>query len=215
MKTRMKKIVLFPVLILTAAVLIYGCETSKITNVWRDSAYSNGPMKHVLVLCVWKSKVQRRLWEDAFVQALYDKGVDADPSYRTYPDAVPDEKEISGLFNNKYDGVLLLRKVSEKVNRFYMPGDYFPGWYGGPFYRRYSMAYSGLWAPGYIEDETLVQFETSVWEPGEDGNMIWGAVTETVNPTSFKELRQDIMKLIIPKLSKSGILPGMRKSRAV
>jgi hypothetical protein len=67
--------------------------------------------------------------------------------------------------------------------------------------------YGSMWDSGYIGHERTVEFETSVWEPSEDGNMIFSVVTETYNPTSFKDVRGDIVKLVMPKLAKNGIIP--------
>jgi hypothetical protein len=214
MKRILKNVVYYSLFILSATPLFNGCETSKITSLWRDPEFNPLPVKNVIVISPWKNKVQRRLWEDAFVEVLKEKGVNAAPSYRTSPNTVVGEDDIQKLLKDNYDGVILIRKVSEKTRQFYVPGDYF-GWYGGPFYWHRSMIYGGFWNPGYIEDDKYVQFETSVWEAGRDGNMVWAAVTETINPTSFKGLRHDIMELVIPGMVKSGVLPGGSKVRLI
>lgn len=209
MTNRNKFLLGIPLLVFVSMLFLSGCESSRITSVWNDPEYKAGPLKDVLVLSVLKNKTQRRLWEDAFVQALEQKGMKATPSYRLYPNEVPNEKDIPDLFKDTFDGIVLVQKVNEQNRKYFVPGYYGFGW---PFHRRYGWMYGSMWDYGYIENERVVQFETSVWEPKQDGNLIFSLVTETHNPTSFKELRKDIMKLVIPKLSGSGIIPGGKQT---
>jgi hypothetical protein len=209
MKIRKKILLVIPLFVFISALFFSGCESSRIASTWNDPQYKTGPMKDVLVLSVLKNKTQRRLWEDAFVQVLEKKGMKATPSYRLYPNDVPDEKDIPNLFKDDFDGVILVQKVNEQNRKYFVPGYYGFGW---PFHRRYGWMYGSMWDAGYIENERIVQFETSVWEPRQDGNMVFSVVTETRNPTSFRELRDDIMKLVIPKLSGGGIIPGGKQT---
>ena len=204
MKKRIKSLLLFPVLVIGAALLLNGCESSQITTEWHDPEYHAGPMKDVLVLSVWKNKTARRIWEDAFVSVLKSRGINAVPSYRYYPNQVPKEDDIPNMLKDKYDGLILVQKVNEQNRRYFVPGYYGYGW---PFYRRYGWMYGSMWDGGYIAHERTVEFETSVWEPSTDGNMIFSVVTETYNPTSYRNVRDDILKLVIPKLAKNGIIP--------
>jgi hypothetical protein len=208
MKKRIQILLGLPVFVFLSVLFLNGCESSRITSVWNDPEFKAGPMKDVLVLSVIKNKVQRRLWEDAFVQVLQSKGMKATASYRLYPNELPQEKDIPDLFKDNFDGIIMVQKVGDHNRKYFVP-DYGFGW---PFYRRYGWMYGSMWGGGYIENERYVQFETSVWEPKKDGNLILSIVTETQNPTSFKELRDDIMNLVIPKLGSGGIIPGSKQS---
>ena len=51
-------------------------------------------LKKMLVISAGKNPVKRRIWEDAFSVELAKHDVEATPSYRLFPDAVPDTDQV-------------------------------------------------------------------------------------------------------------------------
>lgn len=211
MRGQIKIFLLYSSIVLFSAVLFAGCTSSKLINVWKDQTYKRGSMKNVLVLAINNNKNKRRIWENSYVEALREKGIKATPSYRYYPNDVPEEKDIPDLFKENYDGIVLIQKVSEESKKYRIPGQlyYRPLYYGIGFRRWYGMGYRVIRTPGYIERETITQIETTLWEPSEDGKMIWSAITESVNPSSPKVFSKEVSDIVIPKMiSDRIILPG-------
>lgn len=179
-----------------------GCTSSKLIDVWKDQSYKPVRVKNVLVLAINNNKTKRRVWEKSFVDEMRERGIKAVPSYKFYPNEVPEEKDIPELFKDNYDGIVLIQKVNEENKKYRVPGQvyYQPLWYGGRFRRWYGAGYRVITTPGYVEKETITQIETTYWEPNEDGKMIWSAITESRNPGSPEKFSADVSSLVIPKM---------------
>src|SRR5258708_5676063 len=82
-----------------------GCGSAgTLSNMWRDPSFESAPMKKVFIIAVRKDPVRRRLWEDGFVTELGKHGVTATPSYKLFPDALPDTAQsIEAIRTNGFD----------------------------------------------------------------------------------------------------------------
>ncbi len=65
---------------------------TKFTSIWKDETYQMRPEK-VLVINAFKIPANRTLFEDDFVKALKDRGIDAVASYTVMPGPVVTDKE--------------------------------------------------------------------------------------------------------------------------
>jgi hypothetical protein len=216
MNGKIKIFLLYSTIVLFSAVLFAGCSSSKLIDSWKDQSYRRGKMKNVLVLAINNNKIKRRIWEDSYVEALRAQGIKATPSYRYYPNDVPEEKDIPDLFKeNNYDGIVLVQKADEQTKKYRVPGQfyYMPLNYGFGFRRWYGMGYGVLRTRGYIEREVITQIETTLWEPSEDGKMIWSAITESVNPSSPKIFSKEVSELVIPKMIRDQIIVPRSRRR--
>ena len=196
---------------LFTGVLFSGCSSTRLVDVWKDDSYRPAPAKNVLVIAINNNRTKRRLWESTYVDALKKHGVQAVPSFKYYPDNAPEEKGIPDLFKNDFDRIVLIQMVSQKERKYFVPGTmYYQPW---GFRRWYGWWYSRSYFPGYVEKERITQLETTVWEPGEDGKMIWSGVTETVDPNSPQEFSKDVSSKVIPRLFRDRILIQRAQSR--
>jgi putative lipoprotein len=72
-----------------------GCASSSgLSNMWRDPSFESEPMQDVLVVAIKKHATNRRLWEDGLVVELGKYGVNSTPSYRLFPNALPDTAQV-------------------------------------------------------------------------------------------------------------------------
>ena len=212
MKNQSMKYSIYLLLILFAAIDFSGCTSSKLVDVWKEQSFKRGSMDNFLVIAINNNKTKRRIWEKSFVDELTSKGIKAVGSYHYYPDEAPAEKDIPELFKNKFDGIVLIQKVSEEVRKYRVPGSiYYEPW---GFRRWYDWRYSRVYVPGYVDRERITQLEVSVWEPSEDGKMIWSALTETINSDLPQNFSKEISSLIIPEMISDGIiLPKDKKGK--
>lgn len=201
-------------LTLFAATLFSGCNSSRLIDVWKEQSFKRGSIDNFLVIAINNNKTKRRIWEKSFVDGLTSKGIKAVGSYRYYPNEVPAEKDIPELFKNKFDGIVLIQKVSEEIKKYRVLGSlYYEPW---GFRSWYGWRYSSVYMPGYVDRERITQLEISVWEPSEDGKMIWSALTETINSDLPQNFSKEISSLIIPKMiSDRIILPKGKKGRDI
>ena len=209
MRRQIKIFLLYSSIVLLPVFLLAGCTSSRLIDSWKDQTYKRGAMKNVLVLAINNNKTKRRIWENSFVAALREKGIKAIPSYMYYPNDVPEEKDIPELFKDNYDGIVLIQKVSEENKKYRIPGDLYFQPIG--FRRWYARGYMVIRTPGYIERETITQIETTLWEPSEDGKMIWSAITESVNPYSPQTFSKEVSDIVIPKMIRDRIIIPRRK----
>ena len=105
-------------------VLCAGCTSSRLTDERRDPSFQTPPIRNILVVCMKKNAVRRRLWEDGFVAELSAHGVRSTPSYQLFADGVPDTDQMNAAIEDKaYDGVLLVTKRQTATSTRYVPGD--------------------------------------------------------------------------------------------
>ena len=89
--------------------LMTGCSSSKLADIWSNDPAVQTPSLHwVLVISVGKNAEQRRIWEDAFSVELAKHNIAATPSYRLFPNGVPDTIQVMQYVRlNGFDGVLV------------------------------------------------------------------------------------------------------------
>jgi hypothetical protein len=204
MKSRIKIFLFFSLVALGAINFFSGCNSSRLIDVWKDESYRPAPSKNVLVIAINNNKAKRRMWEKSYVDVFKEHGIQAVPSSKYYPDNAPEEKDIPELFSNKFDRIVLVQIVSQEEKRYHVSGSvYYEPW---GFRRWYGWSYSRLRVPGYVQKERITQLETTVWEPSEDGKMIWSGITETINPGSQQQFSKDVASETIPKIIDDKIL---------
>ncbi len=112
------------VLVFGLAIHIVGCGSStSLVNMWRDPAFTRGPMNNMLVIAIKKDPIRRRLWEDRFAADMTLRGVTVTPSYRLFPDAIPDTLQVVETVRaHKFDGVLTVRNTGTSTGHQLCPG---------------------------------------------------------------------------------------------
>ena len=58
------------IILATVASIDFACNTSSLTNVWKDPEFSNPPMTNMLVIAAKRNPVNLRLWEDVITAGL-------------------------------------------------------------------------------------------------------------------------------------------------
>jgi hypothetical protein len=101
-----------------------GCAAqTEMTDLWRDPAFTAGPLHNVFVVALRKDPVRRRMWEDAFTRELGARGLTATSSYQLFPAASPDSQEvIEAVRKNGYDAVIVSVRLPDETTTTYVPG---------------------------------------------------------------------------------------------
>lgn len=186
-----------------------GCSSSRLTDEWRDPSFRDAPMRNILIVCMKKNSVRRRLWEDGLVAELSDHGVVSMPSYRLFGDALPDTDQIDDAIREKdYDGVLIVTRLQTQTTSRYIPGDVrtVPATRFDRLSRSYYTVYRQVQDSGYVETDKLVRHEIDVWTTAGGGRMIWSGTGEILDPGSGQDIRTEITGLIVPELARQGII---------
>ena len=203
MKTMFSKLTLSAALLILGGVFLSGCTTSRLVDVWKDPQYNFNSINKVVVIAGIEGKARRRIWEDSFVKVLSRYGIDATPSYKYYPDDIPKPADVHNLVNNKFDGIVLIRRLKSTVYRQYIPGDDYAvpiGWVHYPFFRRYDMVYSYCHMPGYFVHNKVFNFNVELYNSNDKGDLLWEGTGEVANPASRKDLLKELSNLVVPKM---------------
>jgi hypothetical protein len=188
----------------------FACAFSSLTNVWKDPEFKNSPMTNMLVIAAKKSPVNRRIWEDVIAAELSAHSVAATPSYRLFPDSIPDPDQVgAAVREKKFDGLLFIRKLQNEISTNYIP----------PSVTReavtrynernntYHTYYRDVQQPGYTDTSMVVRHDVSVFTTKENGRLVWAGTGEMIDPSSMEAIRDEIVGLFIPELARQGIIP--------
>ncbi len=201
-------------MLFSAIVLFAGCASSDLVEIWSDASFQPPPMKKMLVIAAARNPARRRLWEDAFSSALEKHDVAATPSYRLFPDALPDTSQVlQSVQSNGFDGVLVTRRRANEVKTQYLQGSETSDQNVRYDRRndRFETYYVDVASAGYI-DSTQIDIRTiDVWSTRSRGHMIWSATSNTSEPNDVDEVRPKIAKLVMAELTQDGIISPRRK----
>jgi hypothetical protein len=193
--------------------LMVGCSTTRLVNIWSDPSFQAPALHKMLVIGVGKNSVQRRIWEDAFSVELGNHGVLATPSYRLFPDAVPDTLQASqSVQSNGFEGVLVIRRRPPETQTQYLTG-YVTTEQHTRYDRRlenFVTYYRDVEHAGYIDSQKVDIRVIDVWATKNEGQMIWSATSKTPEPNSMETVRPEIVDLVISALTERGIIASER-----
>lgn len=197
-----------------AAALLSGCAAAQMGNMWRDETFQTTGMQNVLVIAMRTDPVRRRVWEDGISKGLAAYGTKATPSYQLYPNALPDTQQvISAVLTYGYDGVFVNTRPPDSQQKQIIGG------YvtresvtrQNPFTGVYYTYWQDVQVPDRVEVVRVVNFRTDVWTTKEGGRLVWSGTTNTTTGINAVVVQNQIDKLILPEMSKSGIVPAKSK----
>jgi hypothetical protein len=161
-----------------------------------------------MVIGVARNPLNRRLFEDEFVQQLKVRGTEAIASYTVLADKLQDDQvaiaaKVKAL---GADTVLITRMVSKKTVQFYVPGTAYyppPYYYNWPDY--YGYGYRYMYSPGYIAEDEYAVIETNLYEASDD-KLVWAASSETNLSDSNQNLIKTYIGIMVNNMIESGLL---------
>ena len=192
---------------LLLAMFVTACATTEVTSIWKDPSYQGRPGK-VMVIGVSKNPVNRRIFEDEFVQQLKARGADAIASYTVLPDTKQNDQDVIAkkVAEQQADTVLITRLVSKKTVQTYVPGTvYYPPAYYGTWRDYYGYGYQAIYTPGYVTEDEYALIETNLYTASND-KLIWAATSETGMRGSDMRMIKDYIAVMIKTMAEQGLL---------
>jgi hypothetical protein len=191
-----------------APLLLAGCASTQMVQVWRDPSYVPAPVKRVFAVAVIPNQQYRVDFENAVAKAMTSRGIEAATSAGVFPpgqlsrDGVTDYVKANDV---QLVVVMRLNKVTTQVYNpptvaYVPPAPYYGGWYG-----YYGYGYGTAYTPGYYSEETIVQAETNVYAVAGE-KLVWSGSSSTFNFTSASEAASSVAAALVNDLAKSGIL---------
>lgn len=186
-----------------------GCTNTNLVDVWKDPSAVPTPMHSMLVIAAQRNATERRLWEDAIVAQLRDNGVEAVPSYSIAPDQAPSQSEMASILHDRdLDGSLIITPLVASRETHWVPGftTVEPRVYYNPWTRTNTIVDRAVHRRGYRVVDHYAREQITLWSPDDGGRMVLAGTTETLNPTSGDDLRQDLARAIVPGMEKEGFI---------
>jgi hypothetical protein len=175
-----------------------GCATTEMTSTWTDPSAKGAALSKIAVVCLTKDAGLRRVAEDAAAAQM--AGAQATPSYQVLGDADLKDKDAvkAKLKASGFNGVLVMRlaSVDEQVTPVSTYGDFdgYYGWAGGAVY-----------APGYMETDTVAKVVSNMYSL-DDNKLVWSGTSKTFDPVSAKEFMTDVSKAVAKSLQKDRVI---------
>ena len=194
--------------------MLSGCSNnSEITNSYVNPELHNLDLDGVLVVAVAQQKSARIEFEDAYTKALIGKGVRAEASYKRVPSMKAKADEfVAAAKAAGMETVLMTRYLGETVDDVYHPGTIYygvtpvygmghHGHFGGSYGHAYEVAYDQPQWTSNVKHALVSDLYVT-----ETRGHIWQAVSETIEGSSTRELRDNAIDSLIGDLNDQGLL---------
>jgi hypothetical protein len=187
-----------------AAVLLFAsaCASTTLAQVYKVPEAGPKPTK-VLVVAVLPQETSRRIMETELAKRLRNRGLQAELSTTLAPDGKTlDRAAVEELVRREgFDAVVVSRYAGTQESTQYVSPSYSMGFYG-----YYGMAYSAAYSPGYVVENQTVQVETLLYRTEGEGKLIWGAVSETFNPSNPQAAIQDVANAVTERMASDKVI---------
>jgi hypothetical protein len=191
-------------------VLASACASTSLTGAWRNPAYTGGAFHKLLVVGTTDSPTDRRVFEDSFVAALRDAGVEAIASHSLIPqDGKIDEPALKNTVREHgLDGVIMTRLVRIDTQTVVTPSyvSTLPSLrYRDSLYGYYSTAWPPYGMAPEVREYKSAVLETTLWNAA-DSKLVWTGTTSTFAPSSIQSATADFAKVMISELKTRDLL---------
>lgn len=187
--------------------LAFGCSSTRIVDSWRapNLTASDLEFEHVVAIAITENRSRGRMAEDALARAATRTRVS--PAYTLLNDE--DRRNVDRmrllLTAAGVDGAIVVRLLGAEDKQTYVPGRAYN--YGpGGFYGYYGRVGPVIYEPGYVRTDTTVTIETSLHDVA-SGQMLWTAVSESMNPSSVEKLMTEVAGAAGKELRRNGLVP--------
>src|SRR5262245_12523650 len=181
------------------------CATTQLMASWKDPAFSGPPMKQLLVIGAFKSDLNRRVFEDAFVGALNAAKTGAVASYPSLPDsgAIPNDRVQATVRSTGSDAVLVTRLMRVRRDVSVSPSYMGPGFYGAGFGGWYGPAYAV--GPADVNVYDVLTIESTLWNMRTD-KPVWSGTSEVTAPSNIADASKELAGVLIAKMKADGVI---------
>lgn len=182
---------------------LVGCSTTRIANTWKDPSFS-GPIhfNKTVTICIHPDATVRRIVEDEMVAQIgAEKGAVAGHTILSDDDRKDVKKVKAKLQSAGFDGAVVLKLAGARSETGYGPGA------GGdaPFHDYYDSATMFMSSSEQAYSDTIIGVQANIYSVS-DEKLIWSATVELTNPTSARQIVDDMAKAVGTELKKEKLL---------
>jgi hypothetical protein len=196
-------------------IFLSSCAPTRLTDAWKDTSYTGGALKSVMVLGVSDNLRNRKMFEEVFSKQFENHGVEAVASFEAIPkdvklnkENIKSHKEIikAAALERGVEAILVTHLVAVEEKAVYHPPTY------DPFpntYHHMGSYYVGIYdythTPGYYSQHKYVSLESNLYGISTE-KLIWSASSETVDPKSVNEIIESLCQEVMKSLRKNGLI---------
>jgi hypothetical protein len=203
------------VVIIFLLLLIYACNSSKITYSWKSEKAEPLETSRLMVVCLdnhMQDAGLRSEMESHLVDDLKDRGLKAVSSMMELGPksfaGLTEKQALERLQDRGADAVLTIVLLDKKRERYYVPGrvQFTPYIiYQRHFWGYYSTIYDRIYTPGYYMEDTRYFWETSLYDL-KTRELVYTAQTESFDPASVSQMGHEYGLLIVNDLFRNNVL---------
>jgi len=187
------------------ALLLIGCSTpTTVTAAWRDPAYSQGPMRKILVIAQTPVETTRHDLEDTMAASLEKRGTAALASYRVFQ-APPEQDAMQHYLDSEhYDGALVVKFQGTRTQSSVQASPRYDNYYG----TRFNGVVGGYYSNGYdytVYTDHYVNVDTALWTAHTD-KVAWSVSTQTINPLSSSDAVHSLVDKLVDTMAKNHLV---------
>ena len=183
--------------VIVILMLLSACAHTKLTAVWSDDSYTDGPMKKVLIVVVLDNPGDRKIVEAALAEALKQHAVEGIASNMALGSKELSKENLSEVAHeNQVNGLMAVRLTSVDQEQVYHPPTYsvpYPYYYTWDAYYPYMHENVGM--PGYTATYRYYNVETNVYALSTE-KLVWSAASQTVDPADINRESKEFAEKI-------------------
>ena len=200
-----------------AVLIVFGCNTSKITSTWKAAYMPQKEYHHILVLGIINDKDRsiREKMENHFIGDLNELGYTAFSSLKEYgPKAFGKTDEnaaIHTLSNSGMDAVITIVLLDKKKERKYVPSHaLYPvaGNYSNRFWEYQTALNQRIFEPGYYVTDTRYFWETNFYDVATQ-KLVYSAQTKSFDPANAESMGHEYGRMVVKDMVKQNVLKDL------
>jgi hypothetical protein len=175
-----------------------GCASTQMDSTWTDPAARGTDIDKMAIIYMGQDEGVRRMAEDEVASKI--TGAQVVPSYVALEGVDLDDKQQvrSKLQAGGFDGVMVMRLASITEQPVAVAGPY------GTFDGYYGWAAPTVYDDDYLDEETTVRMVSNVFDVNQN-KLIWSGTSETFDPSSAKQLVDDVSRKVAEQLEQEKI----------
>lgn len=185
--------------LLTAALLIGACTTTKQMDHWQAEDFSRKDLNNILIVAITSNAGNRFLFESEIERRMLRSGMQGVTSQRALGNEFPKKEAVEAYVeSNDIDYVVATRLANVEVEKEHVP-ERVRTYYTGPYYPSYGHYYGGygntvtMVRDPYVDTRTTVVLVTTIFD-AKTSEPVWVGRSSTFEPGSIVNLAGDIAR---------------------
>lgn len=191
-------------LLLAATLVACSTTTTEPLGEWRSN-YFDRKLDNMLIIAVTSRSTRRRVFEDIFVEALANQGVDAVPSYDLITSTLQLSRESieEAIRGQNLDAVLITRLAAVTDKEVYQKPDVERG--DLTYFSYYDNAWQQQSGGGATQSYRIVSLETNVYDTASQ-LMVFNMRSKIIEASQPRHVIEDQIRLTIERLRANGLI---------